>query len=317
MSKRRYRGFLTHDDRTTLTESEPEQYPRNFHTRTRERLRQGLADLAFSSEKLSEDDIAEVFEVLMDPDQTEETSFSREPFDRETIVSALSLFFQAVDLVGSQDDDTLETLIRDAVLQAYRSKLPDQVVSSVDVELNIAPRQETYERAREKYRDGEFLTSTEMRALIDAEVSRGSNKDGTYSRDEPPVNYSDIKQYVVNHLDEIEPGLELAEFQPKETSDQSSVPDLVCEDREGTTVLVEWRRESVIPRKLEGVQTLMKQYGGPDRIRAIILAPNDPPGKSRERMIELGIEFRRLQVGSYGTIKGIENTDFQTENDTS
>jgi hypothetical protein len=308
MPERRNQGILTVKDRNILLESEPEEYPHYFRGRTREKLKQGLADLAFTAENLEDKDIAAVFNVLANPALEEETSYTEEPFTRETVVNALALFIQAVDLVGSQEDTDLETLIRDAIFEAYRRNHPRQVIGSVDVEVEASPRQDAHDRAYRKRRDGDLLSSSEMRALIDAEQpidreTEESRSTPERSRQTLPTE-SEVNKYIIDNLEEIEPGLDLTDFQP-ETPGRDSYA--LCTDRDEKTVLIEWISHRLMTRHVKHFYQLIKLCGGPEQLRGILIAPPGGDTEAQSELVESGFEFRELQLGPHGVIEGINH----------
>ena len=313
MSGTQNRGFLTRKNRRILAQWSPVEYPSQFPKRIRERLTQSLADLSFIRENMEESDIAEVFAVLTDPDLSKTTSYSEESFSRETVVDALALFVQAADQVSEQDDAVLESFIRDAITKAYQESRPDHVVGEIDVNIETEPRQEAYDRGRAKFSDRNRLTSAEMRALLDAELPTSDGiRDESEIREQPVVrspNSHDIKTYFTENIDNIEPGLEVSEFQPGLESDRHLDPDLICEDQNGDTVLVDFSASPASRDRIHRFFTLIEEYGGFDRIRGILVAP--PGGRKREQSIltDSDIEYRMLRLGPHGTIKGIHHPD--------
>lgn len=308
MPERRNQGILTMKDRNILLESEPEEYPHYFRGRTREKLKQGLADLAFTAENLEDEDIAAVFKTLSNPALEEETSYTKESFTRETVVNALSLFIQAVDLVGNGEDTDLENVIRDAIFEAYHRNHPRQVIGSVDVEVKASPRQEAHDRAYRKRRDGDLLSPSEMRAFIDADQPADKETDessSTQKRSRPALpTEPEVNKYIIDNLGEIEPGLDLTDFQP-EAPDRDSYA--LCTDQDEETVLIEWISHRLMTHDVEHFYQLIKHCGGPEQLRGILIAPPGGDAEAKSDLVESGFEFRELELGPYGVIKGINH----------
>lgn len=305
MAERRNQGFLTLKDRAIFEKSRPSQYPTHFRERAREKFKQALADLAFVSENFEAEDIAQVFSVLTDPDLSENTTYTHEPFTRNTIVDALSLFFQATELVSEQDESALDDLIQEAVRKAYHRSQPEQVVGSVDFELETAPRQEAYDRGCEKIRNGEWLTTNERRAVFEAESFdqdgyAGEEKEG-YPEYDILLQNSDLTQYIISHLDAIEPGLEQIEFQPDQSKDQF---DIFCEDQDGQLVLIKLMMGPMADHHIIEIESSLVEYGGTERVRGIVIGVDR--GVLRKESTEAEFDFYELQLGPHGVIKGVE-----------
>jgi hypothetical protein len=307
MTERRNRGILTAKDRKIMEESSPDQYPPHFRRRTRDKFKQGLADLAFISENLEEEDIAEVFGVLTDSDPKDETSYSHEPFTRQTIIEALGLFFQAAELVDDQDESVLEDFIQRGVEQAYRRHRPDLVVGTLDFDLETVPRQEAYDRGIEKVPDFQSLTSSEQSAVIAAHA-RTIHGQGPeeHSADIPDndiiLRGSELTQYVIDHLGEIEPGLEQVGFQSDPSKGQFRTPDVFCEDQTEQLVLIEVMTGPITEHDITETESLLEDYGGPEEVRGIVVGPDR--GILEKASTEAKFEFCELQLGPYGVIKG-------------
>lgn len=305
MAERRNQGFLTLKDRTIFEESRPDQYPPHFRERAREKFKQALADLAFTSENFETEDIAQVFEVLTDPNLSGSTTYTHEPFSRDTIVDALALFFQATELISDQDESALDDLIQEAVRKAYHRSQPEQVVGSVDFELETAPRQEAYDRGCEKIRDGEWLTISERRAVFEAESSDQDGYVGGEKEGFPEYNVllqdSDLTQYIIDHLDMIEPGLKQTEFQPGQAKDQF---DIFCEDQAGQLVLIKLMMGPMADHHIMEIESRLVEYGGTERVRGIVIGVDR--GALGNESTEAEFDFYELQLGPHGVIKGFE-----------
>ena len=308
MPERRNQGFLTMKDRNVLSESEPEEYPHSFRGRTRKKVKQGLADLAFTAEHLEDEDIEAVFKVLSNPALQEETSYTKEPFTRETVVNALALFIQAVDLVGGRGDADLETLIRDATFEAYDRNHPLKVVGAVNVDVKFALRQEAYDRAYRKHREGDSLNSSEMRALIDADQLGEKETDESQStrkrsRQTLPTD-PEVDKYVLDNLEKIESGLDLTDFQPEAPGHDSYA---LCTDENSEAVLIEWLSHRLKTRDVRHFRKLIKHCGGSEQVRGILIAVPGGDEEAHSERVESGFEFRELQLGPRGVIKGINH----------
>lgn len=307
MTERRNRGLLTMKDRTVLEKSDPDQYPRNFHARTREKLRSGVADLAALSENMEDRDIAQVFNVLAEPDLAEETSYTHEPFTRDTVVNALALFLQAIDVVSDQDEAALEDLIRDAVIRAYSHNHPDKLVGVADLDLETASRRGAGVLARRKYRRGERLNPTEMRALIEVMSVDEENQTTTGSASEELLSGEDSAEYVLEHLSEIEPGLEKSEIQENSQPEGVAYPMILCVDQDEKPVLIALRIRPPSRGNIEGLEAHLREYGGPDQARGILVVPDIWDGVAEMVESRRGLEIRELQLDQSGEITGIDD----------
>jgi hypothetical protein len=308
MSERRNRGFLTMKDRTVLEESSPDQYPRNFRARTRERLKSGIADFASLSKRMEDPDLMQAFNVLSNPDLTEETSYTHEPFTRETVVDALALFIQAIDLVSDQNEAALEDLIREAVIKAYGRNHPDQLVGAVDLDLETASLRGVHEMARRKHRRGDWLTTTEMRALLaDKTPVEEGEQTTTKSLSDEYLSEKDIEEYVLDHLSEIEPGLEVSELQANSQPEELSAPEILCVDKEEKPAPLILKTQPPSRDYLEGLQLYLREYGGADQARLILIIPDTWDGVAEMIEGRRGLEIRELQLDQYGNITGINN----------
>jgi hypothetical protein len=292
-----------------MEESNPDQYPSHFRRRTRDKFKQGLADLAFISENFEKEDIAEVFGVLTDSDLNDETSYSHEPFTRRTVIDALGLFFQGAELVGDQDESVLEDFIQQAVKKAYRRNQPDQVIGSFDFDLETAPRQEAYDRGTEKMQNGELLTSSERRALFESAIPVLYGSDDQDNNVHIPdydiiLRDSNLTDYVIDHLDEIEPGLKQIGGQPDPSEGQFRTPDIFCEDQTGQLVLIETMTGPIAEHHITETESLLTDYGDPEQIRGIIVGPDR--GVLEKESVEAKFDFCELQIGPHGVITGFE-----------
>ena len=294
-----------------MEESNPDQYPPHFRRRTREKFKQGLADLAFISENLEEEDIEEVFGVLTDSDLNDETSYSHEPFTRQTIIEALGLFFQATELLADQDETILEDLIEQAARGAYHRNRPDLVVGTLDFDLETVSRQEAYDRGVETLANGEIRTNSERTAMLEAHLQSIFGPEADKNKIDIPdhdmiLQGSELTQYVIDHLDKIEPGLEQIVLEPDPSQGQFRTPDVFCRDQTGKIVLIEIIAGPIAEHNITETESLIEDYGGPERVRGIVVGPHK--GVLEKESTKPKFEFCELQVGPYGVITGFNTS---------
>ena len=295
-------------DRNIL-ETGPEEYPHYFRGRTQEKIKQGLADLAFLAKNLGDEDIEAVFKVLSNPALEEETSYAKEPFSRETVVNALALFIQANDLVGNQEEIDLESLVRDATFEAYHRNHPRRVIGAVNVNVESMSRQQAHDRGYRKLDKGDRLNSSEMRALIDAEESIAKSSEESQLTKEksqvPTFTQSEIGEYVINNLEEIEPGLEVADFQLEDFNDHLD-SQILCVDKEGEAVRVSW---SFAPLSLLTARRMVRNQEEDSvsgQLRNVYVAVSAESDKVRSELAESNYKFCELRLGPHDVIKGID-----------
>jgi endonuclease len=104
---------------------------------------------------------------------------------------------------------------------------------------------------------------------------------------------SDIKDRIEKDPSVIEPGLRIVR---REVTTESGFIDMLCEDKDGKTVIVEVKRTSISPSAVYQLEAYLIDFRNknPDaKVRGILCAPRIS-GMARVLMEEKGMEYREI-----------------------
>lgn len=188
----RGRGILTESDRNYLAgESDlSEQGERDARYRIRNRLTDGLLDLAFLNRELQ----------IKDQKQVAKNLFSNKPFGDGILTSMFQLLFRMDSYIYDSEDewiDNIETIVSSAVHRELEREHEDALVN-VTVDINPEIRRPDINKLVEKYEDWEE-TRDELRYLRDeGEI----DTDSTYWKHEFQHHWDENEPFRILFEDE-------------------------------------------------------------------------------------------------------------------
>lgn len=256
------RGLLTKRERDFLQSGDAGgSNPRALRQRIRERLRQGVADMALLFDTMEERDIKQV-------PKTGENEFDSEL--RGDYIGTVGLLYR----IAAQNGVKTEPLIWEGIHLAHEREHPDRV-GEITVQINSISQDDLIPKVAEKVENGEPLTDIELRTLVEnASLLRQGLEE--YIHQQRTRSFSSLEQFIRNNPEVVEDGLEIIDYHlPDEGT--NVYPDIIGRDSDGNLVLlvIVLDDRPVVDYRELGYRFAgtVEDYGGADRVRGIILLP--------------------------------------------
>lgn len=215
---------------------------------------------------------------------------------REDYRDAIAFLLRISEVLGTNTGELNE----EALVEMFEKEHPEQVVGDADVDVTAENRETALERGLQKDEE-ERLSVTELRAIADAEPEDLVRRRET--REKRQFTERELRELVAEDPSLVESGLSIQVREPKVAgSDHGPVPDMIAQDAEGSTVLLEFKiLDSQDPAKaVDRLNTMIDEFGGKDRVRGILVVPtyNDDPARE-EFSAAPNVELVRVDVDPY------------------
>lgn len=196
-----------------------------------------------------------------------------DPGLRDDFVRSMAFFFRVSEVLGTDTED----LIEEAYITMFEQEHPDEVLDHVLVSSEADNREKAAERAAGKPVD-EHLSNAELRSLAEDDLDTLVQR---YSH-EADVSAAELAHWIQSDPEILERGLKIVDTDPK-NPDSAAVPDMVARDNRGQIVVMEFKTSLAnVNGSSERLQQLVKDYGGKDRVRGMIVVPESAVDESED-----------------------------------